>query len=187
MKPNVIMTPRKSVIVVLALLWLTSPFCESKSAEKSGRSSTTVSSVPASSYSSSNATANVTSSISNGTESNVSTVAATTAVLPAQPAEPVLPQKESAEEEHHSSMTIFFALSVIAVCILMIHFLIQANFEFLPESVVVVLIGALIGLFLKLISSQHLGNWQKEEALSPTMFFFSFATPDNLRVGVQPA
>lgn len=74
-------------------------------------------------------------------------------------------------------MTIFFALSVIAVCILMIHFLIQANFEFLPESVVVVLIGALIGLVLKLISSQHLGNWQKEEAFSPTMFFLVLLPP----------
>lgn len=116
-------------------------------------------------------------SISNGTDSNVSAVAVTASVLPAQPADPVLPQKESAEEEHHSSMTIFFALSVIAVCILMIHFLIQANFEFLPESVVVVLIGALIGLFLKLISSQHLGNWQKEEALSPTMFFLVLLPP----------
>lgn len=169
------MTPRKRVIALLALLWLTS-ICASKSPEKSGRSST-VSSVPASSYSSSNAAANVTSSVSNGTDGNVSTVVATTAMLPAQPADPVLPQKESAEEEHHSSMTIFFALSVIAVCILMIHFLIQANFEFLPESVVVVLIGALIGLFLKLISSQHLGNWQKEEALSPTMFFLVLLPP----------
>ncbi|KAK8769226.1 hypothetical protein V5799_014307 [Amblyomma americanum] len=157
MEPSV-MTSAKIVMTILVLLWL-APACETAS-EKSPQTSTQVSSIRTSSNSSSNAAANVTMSISNGTDSNVSTIAVTTSMLPAQPPEPVLPQKESAEEEHHSSMTIFFALSVIAVCILMIHFLIQANFEFLPESVVVVLIGALIGLLMKLISSQHLGNWQ---------------------------
>ncbi|XP_077504280.1 LOW QUALITY PROTEIN: sodium/hydrogen exchanger 8-like [Amblyomma americanum] len=174
MEPSV-MTSAKIVMTILVLLWL-APACETAS-EKSPQTSTQVSSIRTSSNSSSNAAANVTMSISNGTDSNVSTIAVTTSMLPAQPPEPVLPQKESAEEEHHSSMTIFFALSVIAVCILMIHFLIQANFEFLPESVVVVLIGALIGLLMKLISSQHLGNWQKEEALSPTMFFLVLLPP----------
>ncbi|XP_075734807.1 na[+]/H[+] hydrogen exchanger 1 isoform X2 [Rhipicephalus microplus] len=169
-------TPRKIVIAFLVLLWLAS-VCES-AFQQSTWTSTQSSAGQLSSNSSSNAAINnATISISNGTDSNVSAVAVTASVLPAQPADPVLPQKESAEEEHHSSMTIFFALSVIAVCILMIHFLIQANFEFLPESVVVVLIGALIGLFLKLISSQHLGNWQKEEALSPTMFFLVLLPP----------
>ncbi|KAG0416465.1 hypothetical protein HPB47_006364 [Ixodes persulcatus] len=120
-------------------------------------------------------TSNATEGTSNGTTDVGSS--STTSAAPPPPADPVLPQKDSAEEEHHSSMTIFFALSVIAVCILMIHFLIQANFEFLPESVVVVLIGALIGLVLKLISSQHLGNWQKEEAFSPTMFFLVLLPP----------
>ncbi|KAF8782822.1 Sodium/hydrogen exchanger 8 like protein [Argiope bruennichi] len=68
----------------------------------------------------------------------------------------VLPQKGSAEEEHHSSMAIFF---------------------YLPESVSVVFLGALIGLILKLISNSNLGNWQKEEAFNPTTFFLVLLPP----------
>ena len=71
-------------------------------------------------------------------------------------------------------MTIFFVLTVIAVCILSIHFLIQLDFRFLPESVAVVLIGASIGLVLKLISP---GGWQQEEAFSPTTFFLVLLPP----------
>ncbi|XP_064467418.1 sodium/hydrogen exchanger 8-like [Ornithodoros turicata] len=122
---------------------------------------------------------NVSEVVHNGTETNntLSPISTSSSTPDPDGAEPLLTHKNLAEEEHHSSMTIFFALSVIAVCILMIHFLIQANFEFLPESVVVVLIGALIGLLLKLISSQHLGNWQKEEAFSPTTFFLVLLPP----------
>lgn len=122
---------------------------------------------------------NATDTVHSGTETNATSSSMSSSTASSEPAatEPGLPRKDLAEEEHHSSMTIFFALSVIAVCILMIHFMIQANFEFLPESVVVVLIGALIGLLLKLISSQHLGNWQKEEAFSPTTFFLVLLPP----------
>ncbi|CAL1273566.1 unnamed protein product [Larinioides sclopetarius] len=89
----------------------------------------------------------------------------------------VLPQKGSAEEEHHSSMAIFFVLIVMALCILLIHCLIQTNFQYLPESVSVVFLGALIGLILKLISNSNLGNWQKEEAFNPTTFFLVLLPP----------
>nr|XP_042907347.1 sodium/hydrogen exchanger 8 isoform X2 [Parasteatoda tepidariorum] len=89
----------------------------------------------------------------------------------------VLPQKGSAEEEHHSSMAIFFVLIVMALCILLIHILIQTNFQYLPESVSVVFLGALIGLVLKLFSNNNLGNWQKEEAFNPTTFFLVLLPP----------
>lgn len=91
--------------------------------------------------------------------------------------DPILPKKGAAEEEHHSSMTIFFVLTVIALCIILIHFLIQANFHYLPESVAVVFLGALIGLILKLISNNNLGNWEKEEAFNPTTFFLVLLPP----------
>lgn len=74
-------------------------------------------------------------------------------------------------------MTIFFVLSVLALCILLIHLLIQTSFQYLPESVAVVFLGALIGLILKLISNQNLGNWQKEEAFNPTTFFLVLLPP----------
>ncbi|GAB6020773.1 Sodium/hydrogen exchanger 1 [Chamberlinius hualienensis] len=91
--------------------------------------------------------------------------------------DPVLPQKGEAEKEKDSSMSIFFVLSVIALCIMVVHGLIHFKFHYLPESVAVVFLGALIGLVLKLISSQNLGNWQKEEAFPPTMFFLILLPP----------
>ncbi|GFR79084.1 sodium/hydrogen exchanger [Elysia marginata] len=62
-----------------------------------------------------------------------------------KPAE--LPPKGAAEEEHHSSLTIFFILLVV---------------------------GAFIGLFLKLFK---FGNWKNEEAFPPTVFFIVLLPP----------
>ncbi|XP_015783675.1 LOW QUALITY PROTEIN: sodium/hydrogen exchanger 8-like [Tetranychus urticae] len=88
-----------------------------------------------------------------------------------------LPQKGSAEEEHHSSMAIFFVLSVIVLCIFVIHFILQTKFHYIPESLAVVLLGALIGLVTKMISNQHLGDWQREEMFNPTTFFLLLLPP----------
>ena len=93
------------------------------------------------------------------------------------PQDPVLPEKGSAEEEKHSSMAIFFVLTVIASCILLIHFIIETKFQSIPESLAVVFLGAAIGLIMKLISNQHLGDWKKEETLNPTMFFLVLLPP----------
>lgn len=93
------------------------------------------------------------------------------------PAEPVLPDKGSAEEEHNSSLAIFFVLCVLALGILLIHLMLETNFQYLPESVVVVFLGALIGLVISLMSNQNIGNWRKEEAFSPTAFFLVLLPP----------
>ncbi|CAG0882539.1 unnamed protein product [Darwinula stevensoni] len=99
-----------------------------------------------------------------------------------------LPTKGTAEEERTSSMSIFFVLAVVALCILLIHFLLQSKFHYLPESVVVVLLGALVGMILKIFSTHDLGNWQaaygfqtcilqKEEAFPPNVVFLVFLPP----------
>ncbi|XP_049860223.1 sodium/hydrogen exchanger 8-like [Schistocerca gregaria] len=93
------------------------------------------------------------------------------------PGEPVLPDKGSAEEEHNSSMSIFFVLCVLALGILLIHFMLQFNFQYLPESVAIVFLGALIGLIINLMSNQNIANWRKEEAFSPTAFFLVLLPP----------
>ncbi|XP_064598880.1 sodium/hydrogen exchanger 8-like [Liolophura sinensis] len=85
-----------------------------------------------------------------------------------------LPKDGAAAEEHHSSMTIFFILLVVAICILLVHLLIQTRFHYLPESVAIVLLGALIGLILKFTK---FGNWRNEEAFSPTVFFLILLPP----------
>lgn len=53
----------------------------------------------------------------------------------------------------------------------------QTKFQYIPESLAVVFFGAIIGLITKLISSQHIGNWQREEMFSPTTFFLVLLPP----------
>ncbi|CAG5087735.1 Similar to Sodium/hydrogen exchanger 8 (Gallus gallus) [Cotesia congregata] len=91
--------------------------------------------------------------------------------------EPVLPAKESAEDEHNSSMSIFFVLCVLALGILLIHLMLQTNFQYLPESVVIVFLGAAIGMFINFMSHKDIANWKKEEAFSPTAFFLVLLPP----------
>lgn len=93
------------------------------------------------------------------------------------PGEPVLPDMGSAEDEHNSSMSIFFVLCVLALGILLIHFMLQKNFQYLPESIAIVFLGGLIGLVLNLMSNQNIANWRKEEAFSPTAFFLVLLPP----------
>lgn len=106
--------------------------------------------------------------VANMTNTSTTTVA---------PAEPVLPDKGSAEEEHNSSMSIFFVLCVLALGILLIHLMLQTNFQYLPESVVIVFLGAAIGMIINLMSHQNIANWRKEEAFSPTAFFLVLLPP----------
>ncbi|XP_029053093.1 sodium/hydrogen exchanger 8 [Osmia bicornis bicornis] len=103
-----------------------------------------------------------------------STNASTTTIMPA---EPVLPDKGSAEEEHNSSMSIFFVLCVLALGILLIHLMLETNFQYLPESVVIVFLGGAIGMIINLMSNQNIANWRKEEAFSPTAFFLVLLPP----------
>ncbi|XP_003702148.2 na[+]/H[+] hydrogen exchanger 1 isoform X2 [Megachile rotundata] len=108
------------------------------------------------------------SDISNSTNTSTTTVT---------PAEPVLPDKGSAEEEHNSSMSIFFVLCVLALGILLIHIMLETNFQYLPESVVIVFLGGAIGMIINLMSNQNIANWRKEEAFSPTAFFLVLLPP----------
>ncbi|CAC5421503.1 SLC9A8 [Mytilus coruscus] len=82
------------------------------------------------------------STFSNGTETNTTTTSTTLTPTkaPTKPVGPKLPEKGAAEQEHHSSMTIFFILLVVAICIMVTHGLIQTKFHYLPESIAVVLI-----------------------------------------------
>ncbi|XP_058058002.1 sodium/hydrogen exchanger 8 [Anopheles bellator] len=87
------------------------------------------------------------------------------------------PEKSAVEQEHYSSMSIFFVLCVIALGILLIHMMLQTGFQYLPESIVVVFLGALIGLVLSVSSVKHIANWEREEVFSPTAFFLVLLPP----------
>lgn len=131
----------------------------------------TVSPIP---ISDKNTTTDISVSSASPDVANNSTNTSTTTVVPA---EPVLPDKGSAEEEHNSSMSIFFVLCVLALGILLIHLMLQFNFQYLPESVVIVFLGAAIGMIINLMSHQNIANWRKEEAFSPTAFFLVLLPP----------
>ncbi|KAM3966330.1 LOW QUALITY PROTEIN: na[+]/H[+] hydrogen exchanger 1 [Aphomia sociella] len=101
---------------------------------------------------------------------NISSTAAPNVSVPSPSDAAPLPEKSSAEDEHNSSMAIFFVLCILALGILLIHIMLQTGFSYLPESVVIVFLGALIGMVINLMSIKNIANWRKEEAFSPSFF-----------------
>lgn len=90
--------------------------------------------------------------------------------------EPPLPDHHAVEQEHNSSLSLFFVICVIMLGILLIHSMLQTGFQYLPESIVVVFLGALIGLLLKVMSGDN-ASWKREEVFSPTGFFLVLLPP----------
>ncbi|XP_033754678.1 sodium/hydrogen exchanger 8-like [Pecten maximus] len=112
---------------------------------------------------------------SNVTSPNTTTTSTTTHQTTTTPEEAAfLPDAGAAEEEHSSSLTLFFIIIVVVLAILIVHMLLATKFYYLPESIAVILLGALIGLVLKIFKA---GNWRNEEAFSPTMFFIVLLPP----------
>lgn len=86
-------------------------------------------------------------------------------------------ESRAVEQEHNNSMAIFFVLCIIALGILLIHIMLETGFQYLPESIVVVFLGALIGLLIKSLSDQKVSNWKREQVFSPTAFFLVLLPP----------
>lgn len=61
--------------------------------------------------------------------------------------------------QHSSQWTMFFILCILGISIILIHILIETHFHYLPESVAVVFLGALIGLLFKLLSFWNIADW----------------------------
>lgn len=117
-------------------------------------------------------------STATGSDIDVTTKSPTTTTeIPPTTIPPMEEKPEPPEVEQHSSMTIFFILLVVALCILLIHFLLKTKFHYLPESVAVVFLGALVGLIIKALSHFALGDWRKEEHFNPTAFFLILLPP----------
>ncbi len=85
-----------------------------------------------------------------------------------------LPEEGSAEKEHSNSMAIFFVLSVLVLCIFTVHFILRARCHLLPESLVIIFLGAVIGLFMRVLPSEDV---KSVESFSPTMFFLVLLPP----------
>lgn len=85
--------------------------------------------------------------------------------------------RKAVEQEHNTSMTIFFVLCIIAMGILLIHTMLETRCQYLPESIVVVFLGAFIGVCINFFSNDKLSNWKREEVFSPTAFFLVLLPP----------
>ena len=90
------------------------------------------------------------------------------------PEEDFLPEEGAAEKEHSSSLAIFFVLFVMVLCIFLIHSILQYNCHYIPESLAIVFLGALVGLIMKLLPTE---DFKKMESFSPTMFFLILLPP----------
>ncbi|XP_032584609.1 sodium/hydrogen exchanger 8 isoform X2 [Drosophila mojavensis] len=90
--------------------------------------------------------------------------------------EPSLIDPHAVEQEHNSSLSLFFVICVIMLGILLIHSMLQTGFQYLPESIVVVFLGAFIGLSLNVMSAEN-GSWKREEVFSPMGFFLVLLPP----------
>nr|AAL39869.1 LP02993p [Drosophila melanogaster] len=90
--------------------------------------------------------------------------------------DPPLIDSHAVEQEHNSSLSLFFVICVIMLGILLIHSMLQTGFQYLPESIVVVFLGAFIGLSLNVMSGQN-GSWKREEVFSPMGFFLVLLPP----------
>ena len=94
----------------------------------------------------------------NGTEvagGNETTAGSTATTVMADTGQ-LLPNANAQEEEHRSSMAIFFILFVIVISILLIHVLLVNRLHYVPDSLAIVLLGAAIG------AGVRLSNYEKE-------------------------
>ncbi len=85
-----------------------------------------------------------------------------------------LPEEGAAEKEHSNSMAIFFVLTLLILCIFLVHFILRLRCHYLPESLVIVFLGAVVGLFMRVLPSEDM---KSVESFSPTMFFLVLLPP----------
>ena len=80
----------------------------------------------------------------------------------------------AAEQEHTSSLAIFFVLFVLVLCIFLIHFILQTKCHYIPESLAIVFLGAFVGAVIKLLPNEEI---KRVESFSPTAFFLVLLPP----------
>lgn len=89
--------------------------------------------------------------------------------------------------ELSSSAQIFFLLVLLIICVLVIHLLIRKRFNYLPESVAIIYIGGIFGLFIKIYNQWISKNQESPSTasivqtssplLNSNLFFMLFLPP----------
>lgn len=169
------MTPKYLLVPCLCLLILAGVAADDVAKPESLNipESTTSSGKPLTPSATSNVTsANITDVKNVTTEAPVTTTTTTSTTTTTVP--PPTPPN-AVEAEKGSSLSIFFVLVVIALGILLIHLMLQTHFQYLPESIVTVCLGALIGAILNFTHVKTV--FEREEVFSPTAFFLVLLPP----------
>src|SRR5258708_7648560 len=86
-----------------------------------------------------------------------------------------------------STTQIFFLLILLIICVLIIHLLIRKRFNYLPESVAIIYIGGIFGLFMKIYNQWIIKNQDLPSSppivqtssplLNSNLFFMLFLPP----------
>ena len=88
--------------------------------------------------------------------------------------------QDAAKAEQKSSNKIFFILSILGLSIMVIHALIKFHLHYFPESLVVMMLGMLIGA---LLNNTRDDDWLEAEFLHPETFFLLLLPPIILEAG----
>jgi sodium/hydrogen exchanger 8 len=70
-------------------------------------------------------------------------------------------------EEKKDSFAVFFILLILVLAILIVHALLITEFNYMPESLAIVLLGAFVGFIL----SYTRWDFREVESFNPTLFF----------------
>ncbi|XP_065913305.1 sodium/hydrogen exchanger 8-like [Dysidea avara] len=81
------------------------------------------------------------------------------------------------DTETQSSQAVFFIMGVLGLCTMMVYFLIKFKFHYLPESIVVVLIGVIIGLIFFIIKKSTAQDLKYLEQFQSNSFFLILLPP----------
>ncbi|KAI6174827.1 Sodium/hydrogen exchanger [Aphelenchoides bicaudatus] len=86
---------------------------------------------------------------------------------------PIIGKHNADHESQKHSLEIFFILLIIIFAILIVHAILTMKFHYMPESLAIVLLGALIGFTL----SYSKWDFHEFEAFNPNFFFLVLLPP----------
>ncbi|KAI6182152.1 Sodium/hydrogen exchanger [Aphelenchoides bicaudatus] len=86
---------------------------------------------------------------------------------------PIIGKNNADTEGQKNSLAIFFILLIIVIAILIVHVILSIEFHYMPESLAIVLLGALIGFTL----SYSKWDFHEFETFNPNFFFLVLLPP----------
>lgn len=85
-----------------------------------------------------------------------------------------------AEVLEHDTMAFFAVLLMLFLCILVIAFLLNKKFHYLPEALAVMILGCLIAVIIKYVVANlgvNVEKWESIESFHPDLFFLVLLPP----------